>query len=215
MAATLDGGPVQTDAASLPPPAAPIRAAGRAPGGLLAALREGTRAAHDRLDARAAALDVRTRPGLAALLAMNEAVFAAMAAAAPADGPAARMLPPMLEALRADLGALGAPRVRIAPLSALDGAVADYLVVGSRLGSRVLHRRWLGAADPAVKAAGRYLGASERAGDPADGWPALTARLAALEGQGPAARTRVAQARGLFARFEAALDAAVAAGPSR
>lgn len=70
-----------------------------------------------------------------------------------------------LPLLRADLRALGrpAPEWTAAPhVSNVDPLGYRYVVAGSQLGGRLLHRDWNQARDEAVRAAGRYLTANLR-----------------------------------------------------
>ena len=144
-------------------------------------LRDGTRAAHDRVDAVFDRFALTEREGYGAFLSAHHAALTAL----PLE-PAPYGLPPIALAplLAADLRALGAVPVSGEPL-ALRGEDerlgAYYVVAGSRLGARVLEARWAEATDPVVRRAGRYL--SDRT--MAAGWTALGTVLsdeAALDG---------------------------------
>jgi hypothetical protein len=100
----------------------------------------------------------------------------------------------MVAALEADLREL---RGRLAaPVGGryLDATAVLYMLLGSSFGTRVLRRRWLGATDPAVASAGRYLGLTP----PQGAWPALCDELARHSAVGADADRIVHDAGKLF-----------------
>lgn len=148
-------------------------------------LRRVTRPWHDGVEAAFERFDLRGRDGLSgfllaqarAVLPLEDALEAAGAAALLADWPLRRRA----GALRADLARLGLRAPSESPVPALPSPVhglgALYVLEGSRLGGRVLHRRVLGSPDPAVRSATAFLAHHvER------GWPSF---LAVLDGVPP------------------------------
>ena len=170
-------------------------------------LRRVTRPWHDRVEAAFEAFDLRTRDGLsgflarqsAALLPLERALERAGVAELLADWPARRRAP----ALAADLAQLGAetppwvePPECPTPCHML-GIL--YVIEGSKLGGRVLHRRVLASPDPQVRAATRFLGHHHERG-----WSGF---LAVLDAAPPAAQAWADLREGAWAAF-AAFDAA-------
>lgn len=120
-------------------------------------LREGTRAAHDRVDAVMGSFDLTSRDGLAGFLDAQLRALENLALSPPPYG-----LPPVTlgTLLAADLETLGFRPVPSVPPAAGDEDAAlgaYYVVAGSRLGAQILRKRWRQASDPRVLAAGRFL----------------------------------------------------------
>lgn len=108
----------------------------------------------------------------------------------------------------ADLAHLGAAPPEITAIPRLDGAPAMlgalYVLEGSKLGGRVLHRRVLESPDSRVRGAGRFLGHRHDRG-----WPLFLAILA-TSGRDAAARDGLLDgARIAFAAFRAAAESEV------
>ncbi|EAR50436.1 hypothetical protein OG2516_08863 [Oceanicola granulosus HTCC2516] len=125
-----------------------------------ARLREGTQARHRKLDDALSAYDIRTPGGLAAFLSVHEAAFSRIG---PGAGVSGRVLPDLLQRLRADLVVLGAAHCAACDPAAATPArrrhpvAVDYVTLGSRLGSKVLRRRWATSPDPLVQRASAYF----------------------------------------------------------
>lgn len=171
-------------------------------------LRRGTSVAHEGLDRRAARLDLACRDDLGIFLAMQEAAFAALSDAGAAGRAAsAAILREIAEAARSDLATLGAPRIAAprAP-SGLHPVAVDYVVLGSRLGTRVLRQIWIASADPQVRAASRYFGLPALGAE----WRAHCAMTRALAPAGPEAETILSDANAIFGVFAAALTVSLA-----
>ncbi|MDX7950878.1 biliverdin-producing heme oxygenase [Lichenihabitans sp. Uapishka_5] len=178
-------------------------------------LRRVTRPWHDGVEAAFERFDLRDRQGLSGfLLAQARAVFpleqaldAAGATALLPDWPARRRA----AALRADLAALGLP-APIAPsgpfLPSRDHALgALYVLEGSRLGGRVLHRRVMNSSDVTVRSATGFLAHQvER------GWPTFLAVLDGVPSTPAAKRGLQAGADLAFNLFRLAADGAEAPG---
>ncbi len=162
-------------------------------------LREDLQAVHDALDQKISTLDLTDRGEYRAFLAMTHMALSGIEAE---GGDATGLLDEMVRALAEDLEALGDPAsaplapVRVHPLA------LDYVLIGSRLGTQVLRKRWLAGADPQVKAADAYFSL------PAQGaaWRALTDALGTMSGADRQAAEVVADARALFQRFSASLE---------
>ena len=169
-------------------------------------LRVDTRAAHDAMDRAFGRFDLASAAGLAAFLAAQREGVEALRLASPEDDP----LRPALDAARADLDAdlavlhrAGAPDPRTPPDP--DHALARcHIWLASRLGTKMLARRWRAAGDAQVVAAGRYLGGI---GERAD-WRGFGEALDARSGRGREADLVVAAVRGWFSLFEAGAVAA-------
>ncbi|MGB6318139.1 MAG: hypothetical protein WBG08_05840, partial [Litorimonas sp.] len=69
-----------------------------------------------------------------------------------------------------------------------------YVIAGSQMGARLLHRDWSRATDPAVRSAGRYLSANLQG----RAWPELMRRLKSMSGAGADADAALATANRVF-----------------
>ncbi|WP_316014446.1 biliverdin-producing heme oxygenase [Roseobacter sp. HKCCA0434] len=165
---------------------------------LRAILRRGTRAAHERLDARVEALDIASESGLTVMLrASRDALVALRPALDRLDLPSAA---PLQAAIARDLDTLCAdpgPRLTLRYEGAPLGAY--YVVAGSRLGAQVLSR------DHAVRATGRarYVTSYLDAPEGMDMWKAFLAYP--LSAQTDATAT-LAGANAAFGIFQEAFD---------
>jgi heme oxygenase (biliverdin-IX-beta and delta-forming) len=169
-----------------------------------AALRDATRAAHDRVDAIFASADLRSREGYRQFLCAHAAAFLPVEAALEAHG-IGRIVADWSsrsrgELLRADLEEIGAhavpdaaPCVLTGDEPALLGAV--YVLEGSRLGGRVLAR----SVAPGLPV--RYLSAAPAE---AGGWRKLLALLEVSLYSEARIASAVAAATSVFDRFEKA-----------
>lgn len=186
-------------------------------------LRAETRELHDRVDAGFSRFDVTAPRALAGFLAAQSRALAGLAPApqpAPSEPALARIcegVPALLaevrEALAADLAALedagvAAPQAapQAAPLPAPDPQpsrlATAYVLLGARLGTRVLAARWRQATEAPVLAAGAFFTLPGRGGD----WRALCAGLSAMPADGHEAAAHLAGARALFHRFARTAD---------
>ena len=168
-------------------------------------LRSGTRAAHDGADAVFGRFDLTRPDGLRPFLAAHRDAFGRLREATPdTDGDdLAEMLDIALEDIGRDLDALGAPP-RPAPVQPApeddDPLARRYIWLGSRLGTRMLARRWREASDLEVRQAGRYLSAVPASGP----WRTLCSTLEDMSARGTRAERVLAASNGWFAVFEAA-----------
>lgn len=168
-------------------------------------LREDTRAAHDALDRGFARFDLATREGLGGFLAAHRSALAALLSA-PGEGAdqAEALRREAVTAVEGDLQSLGQEAGRdVAPLS-LDPRAVLYVLLGSRLGLRVLEKRWAEAGDPLVAAAGRLFGL------PGQGaaWRRFCAEASAASGKGAEADRVVTDAGRAFGLYLDALRGA-------
>ena len=164
------------------------------------ALRFGTRAAHDRVDAAAGALDLSQPDDRARFLRAHHCAYQTLRAA---DAEPSALIAHRLACAHADLLALGVPANAAAlpcDAPALHGAAGalgvGYVLAGSHLGNRQLARTWPG--EPPRLLVDPRLAAH---------WPELLTRLRAKPGGDARAQEVLAAARATFAVFEAAFRA--------
>ena len=181
-------------------------------------LRDGTRAAHDRVDAGFARFELSGVEGYRAFLQVQAAALLPLEAALDRAG-AAGILPDWSErrrgsALLADLAALGDPGPAAVSPPVLPGGDSGllgvlYTLEGSRLGAAVLARAVSGSPDPQVRGADRFL----RHGQGRRFWPIYLAVLEGSRAVRDAPDLALAGALGAFQAFEDALTADEAPGP--
>ena len=137
-------------------------------------LRADTAPWHERVDRAYTTLDLRQAADLGTFLGAQLSVLLAIRCRPGPHAEAANELRAcMAVALRADLHHLDRAPVLPQQARRFDATSVLYILLGSRLGTRVLHRRWLETTDPAVKGAGSYLGLAP----PSDAWRALCGEL--------------------------------------
>lgn len=164
-------------------------------------LKAATQSAHDDLDRLISGLDLQQRPDLTRFFVMHLIAFKAMRQQRPD-----RALIDTTDALEADIAVLtdGLPigfLPEVAPYHPLAG---QYLISGSRMGTKVLMKTWARSADPRVRAASHYfhLPISRF------GWPEVCTALNAVGRDSPDAAHIVADTKRLFALFRRAYEAA-------
>ncbi|WP_407493313.1 hypothetical protein [Pseudooceanicola sp. MF1-13] len=139
--------------------------------------------------------DLSTPVGLAVFLAMQQAALDALIAAD--GGDRTRSILPDLAARAADdlatLGATPAPQ-RPALGTTPDAMAVDYVLLGSRLGTAVLKKRWSMATDERVHAASAYFSAPTYI----DVWQAFCSAAAEVPADSPQAQTIVNDTSRLF-----------------
>ena len=170
---------------------------------LRAFLREETRADHERVDAAYGAHDLRDASAYASFLRAHHAALCGLPVLTPFGLPRVDQR----AALEADLAGLRCPLPSPAPQLALDTEAerlgAYYVLVGSRLGARVLADALFATRAPHAAHA-RYL--NDRSAETA--WRRLRAVLSDDPLPAPAGRTHVlAGARAAFDHFERAARA--------
>ncbi|WP_375281241.1 hypothetical protein [Pseudooctadecabacter sp.] len=122
-------------------------------------LKDKTQLDHTRVDTALSGFDVATQAGLTGFLDIHHACFSQMRIASDNDAELQAGLTDMIDRIDADLRRLGArPSCATIGLdAAVDPLAMAYLVEGSRLGSKVLGRRWASSDDPNVLAADAYF----------------------------------------------------------
>ncbi|SLN44160.1 biliverdin-producing heme oxygenase [Pseudooctadecabacter jejudonensis] len=169
-------------------------------------LRVSTASDHQAVDDIMSNMDVMTHAGFVSFLTVHRMCFDAMSKASPAGHTAKSVLDDLISRIDADLKVLGAPipSQDPQPLGTLDPLAIDYVVEGSRLGSKVLRRRWEGTSDPVVKSANAYFSHIP----PTSRWQQVCSALAEIETAGPRADRIGADTRKLFGIFRHAADQA-------
>lgn len=165
-------------------------------------LRADTRAAHDALDRGFERFDLATCEGLGGFLAAQRSALGALH---PTPGEGAEQSEALrreaVAAVEGDLKSLGRGGGRdLAPIS-LDPRAVLYILLGSRLGLRVLETRWAGSTDPAVTGAGRLFGLPGQR--PA--WRRFCAEASTASGEGAEADRVVVDAGRAFGLYLEAL----------
>ena len=162
-------------------------------------LREETQADHARVDRLLSFFDIARPDGLEGFLLVHKYCFREMQGLAAPDSHAAASLQKMIEGIERDLETLG---VRSSLTSSTRAANADllaidYMIEGSRLGSKVLKRKWSGSSDPVVQRADSYFSI-----DPVPGrWREVCAALSDIPADSRRARQIIADTRQLFGMF--------------
>ena len=158
-------------------------------------LRVDTAPSHERVDRAYSTLDLRRRSDLGTFLSAQRAVLGAIRVRPGRHaGEAGEVALTMTGALDEDLDHLGATLPRVLDALEVCGTACLYILLGSSLGTRVLHRRWLETQDPVVGGAGRYLGLAM----PPGAWRDLCEDLGRCPTEGAEADQTVRDAAALF-----------------
>ena len=163
-------------------------------------LRQDTRTAHDAVDRAFGRFDLAAPPGVAAFLEGQRDAVTALRAGMTATDRLSERMDEALVALDADLAALDvAGAADPPPQPKRDHPLArTYIWLASRMGTRMLSRRWRSATDPAVTCAHRYFdGLADRAD-----WRGFTEALEEKSGRGREADHALQAANQWFALFE-------------
>lgn len=163
------------------------------------ALRKATREDHEKTDLAVSSFDLRSRDGLVGFLAVHHSCFHTMIAAAVVPGDACYEMADMIGAIEVDLATLDASLSEVPPpaLPRLDPLALDYVLAGSRLGTKVLRRVWSASADPSVRRASAYFSKDA----PAERWQMVCRALTEVDADGARARRITADTRRLFQLF--------------
>lgn len=162
-------------------------------------LRADTRAQHTRLDDLISRFDVGTVTGLSRFLTVHHAGFSGLHAALSATAETKKMLGDLVGRLSADMTALDVTPATVTPdISAHPDAIG-YVALGSRMGSKVLRKRWKSSSDPKVTAASAYFTSP----DYLDAWRAYCTRTEQLDGDSDSATQIVEDADRIFESFAA------------
>lgn len=168
-------------------------------------LRRGSSAAHERLDTEVSRLDLTGREGFAAFLAMQATALDAMIrGGASGDLLTVEMLADLRDSALSDLEVLGVQAPALGDTGPMRREAVDYVILGSRLGTAVLRRRWLEADDELVQRASRYFIQPQLSSL----WRSHCAAMSARPGADATADLVLADVIALFTLFRAALDAA-------
>ena len=124
------------------------------------ALRVQTRTDHDQLDRMVTTLDIAKLADFILFLQLHHRCFTAIKSQAEEHGRSRKTLSYMIDGLAADLSSLSSDRAAIdlPLLPQLDPLSIDYMVAGSRLGSKILRKRWSASTDQRVQRADSYFG---------------------------------------------------------
>ena len=165
-------------------------------------LRSETRVQHDRLDHLISAIDIAELPGFRLFAQLHWQCFAVMQSRQGDPSRSRETLQAMLDGLRHDLTVINAEPGRLdAALSPrIDPLAIDYMVAGSRLGTKVLKKSWARSTDARVNAAQGYFGQEYDA----DLWRDTCLALSYVPVDSLRARAIVDDTRALFHLFEAA-----------
>lgn len=156
-------------------------------------LRRETEAEHQQLDDLVTRLDLGQVDDLARFFRMHLACFDGMAVHS-----ADHRLRDMITALRSDLVALGcADRPAPVALAPVHPLAVDYILAGSRMGTKVLRKRWARSDNPLVQAACNYFSLDSTPGE----WADTCARLNTVQTTSVAADQIVRDSRMIFERF--------------
>lgn len=123
-------------------------------------LRERTRKDHDDLDELVSQFDLASHDGFRAFVQLHLCCFLQMQSRLSPECRSGQTLDDMVDGLRADLQSIDAaaidPVVDV-PIK-LDPLAIDYMVAGSRLGSKILAKRWATSTEASVQNADAYFG---------------------------------------------------------
>lgn len=161
---------------------------------------EDTKAAHDRTDRLVSGFDLSCARGRAGFFTAQRLALDAMARVPGIPDDIAACLGDLVARLDADLGA--PPRGGLPAVRHVEPLAARYILLGSRIGTQVLARRFA-AADPGGSSA--YFDAPSAKVE----WRQLCLALQKLSGRGTMADAVVADAIRLFDLFSAAAEIAL------
>lgn len=162
-------------------------------------LKDRTQLDHSRVDHALSEFDVATRDGLRLFLEVHHACFSQMRHVSDQDSDTAASLTDMIDRIDADLKVLGGRPTDLSPVISgpIDGLACAYLIEGSRLGSKILARRWASSGDAVVNTANAYFTL-----EPVKGrWRAVCDALADVPSDSPRAETIVRDTSALFGLF--------------
>ncbi|MDA8585045.1 hypothetical protein N9L47_02135 [Rhodobacteraceae bacterium] len=162
-------------------------------------LRDSTRPEHDQLDDMIGALNISDRDAFACFVNLHIICFQTMSEAAEKGSYSHELLCQMVHSLALDLDELGAKQLAyVVPLPKISDPLAiDYLVAGSRLGTKVLKKRWSNSNDLIVCRANKYFSLDS---DPSF-WPSTCQALANVAPESARAKAIVQDTKSLFQLF--------------
>ena len=147
-------------------------------------------------------LDIARLDDFTSFLQIHLSCFVAMQSRTTDQSISMSTLSDMIAGLATDLNIVsGKPATLHMPLPrVLDPLSIDYMVAGSRLGSKILCKRWGASTDPRVQRANNYFG---QTGDPKL-WPETCRALTAISADSPRAAAIVKDTKSQFQLFTAA-----------
>ncbi len=161
---------------------------------LRARLRMDTHLAHERLDEEVSRFDLTTPYGFLCFLSMQSSAFQTLSALE-VSAQTSTIIRDLSERAARDLRHFGSssqkPAATIEPVHPL---AIEYAVAGSRLGSRLLKKRWQSATDPQVLQASAYFSAPSYI----KMWTSFCETTAAMPAAGPLADQIVRDADRIF-----------------
>ncbi|WP_299869953.1 biliverdin-producing heme oxygenase [uncultured Roseobacter sp.] len=165
-------------------------------------LKNETQADHERVDALISSIDLVTFDGLVRFLSIHQSCFRFIRDLVTTETHAWCSLDGMVRRIDADLATMGAAEtvVVVSDITKLDRLAIDYVIEGSRLGSKVLRRRWLTASDPTVRRASAYFSLAAVPGR----WRNVCDQLSKIPVQSDRAGAIIEDTKMLFALFHAA-----------
>lgn len=174
----------------------------RLPASLRERLRADTASRHDQVDRMFSQLDLREKDPLVDFLRVQDAALRAIRVRTASDAREAEAVrDEMVRALDTDLRHLHAPRRPAAQPVELDATAVRYVLLGSRMGIRVLRQRWARTTDPAVAGADRTFGLTSRTAQ----WRQLCDELGHRRAHDGAADALVGDANRVFDLYLATL----------
>lgn len=172
------------------------------------ALRQETRKEHAELDRLISTLNITTRSGFGMFLQLHLNCFCAMQSRLSSECRCSPTLEDMILGLQADLAAVSADPMTLATdiPTRLDPLAIDYIVSGSRLGSKILCGIWAQTDDPVIRRAGNYFMQT----NDANLWRDTCQALSQVPLDSPRAAMIMTDTRALFGLFITTFDAVAA-----
>ena len=167
-------------------------------------LRQASQDRHDTLDAEISSLSFDDVDDYARFLSLHHLCFAALDRGIPKGDRSADLLAELQGLIRADLAALDhdLPDIGTPDLGSLDPLAVRYVVDGSRLGSRVLVKRWASACSGRTADAGQYLSHETSP----DSWRATCDALGEIPPESDRATRIIADVARIFDMFTVVLN---------
>lgn len=146
-------------------------------------------------------LDIAERDGFLIFAQVHFACFGILLGSETKSARGKDMLGEMVDALDKDLRRLGSTEHRVPRSTGMnfDPLALDYMVGGSRLGTKILRKRWAATLDPKVQDADTYFNLTS---DP-NYWRETCDALADITVDGPRAQRILNDTQAMFGLFEA------------
>ena len=162
-------------------------------------LRLETAADHDRVDTLFTGIDIAEFAGFTRFLEIHLACFRMMLTRSTGNDGVFAILIDLIRRIEDDLSTLGVWEIDqpSLQLDKIDPLALDYMVAGSRLGTKVLRKRWGSTDDRRVRAAERYFGFEGGS----EYWKTVCNMLSAIPADSERAATITRDVKALFALF--------------